>query len=152
MKPDQAARGDFIKQRSGFSRTLNFVTTLALALLCVLLLFTVYGTLPNRWYQVLAVTSGSMSPAIRAGDMIVVTRPPETLEPGMVLTLMVSGNLVTHRLVAVNPDGTLITRGDANPTNDDWSGVNVQVKGLYRARIPYMGYILNIRQALGLSG
>ena len=41
------------------------------------LLFIAYGTLPNRWYHILYVSSGSMSPVIQTGDLIIITPPPE---------------------------------------------------------------------------
>ncbi len=109
------------------------------------LLFIAYGSLPNRWYQVLAVTSGSMAPTFQPGDLIVISRPPEQVKPGMVLTLWVNGSLVTHRLIGLTADGELLTKGDANSTPDDWTGDDVQVKGLYRAHIPLLGYLMNVR-------
>jgi signal peptidase I len=119
-------------------------------LLFVCLLFLVYGLLPNRWYRVLYVYSGSMSPAIQAGDLLVVTPPPAQLKAGMVLTLRVNGNLVTHRLLAVKPDGSLLTQGDANNTPDDWQEGKVEVIGQVRAIIPYLGYLANLRSGLNL--
>ncbi len=114
-----------------------------LAMLFLLLL--AYGNLPNRWYRVLAVTSGSMTPTFCAGDLIIISRPPEEIRPGMVLTLWVNGSLVTHRFIGYNANGQLMTKGDANPTYDDWTGDDVQVKGLFRGRIPLLGYLLNLK-------
>jgi signal peptidase I len=119
------------------------VTVVAIAFLA-LLIFIAYGVLPNRWYRVLLVYSGSMSPTIEAGDLIIISRPPETLQEGMILTLQVNEQLVTHRLIEITPDGQLITRGDANPVADDWSGQKVAVRGVYRGCIPYLGHVLNL--------
>jgi hypothetical protein len=58
----------------------------------------------------------------------------------MVLTLSVNGNLVTHRLVGFGEYGELITRGDANSTVDEWEISSAEVVGLYRARLPYLGF------------
>ncbi|HZW04547.1 MAG TPA: signal peptidase I [Anaerolineaceae bacterium] len=112
-------------------------------LLVIFLLFILYGTMPNPWYQVLVVTSGSMSPTFEAGDLIVVTRPPEQLEPGMVLTLMVDGEIVTHRLMEIRADGSLVTQGDANPIADEWGSADVSVRGHYHFRIPKVGFLLS---------
>ena len=109
----------------------------------------------NRWYQVLLVYSGSMAPAVQPGDLIIITRPPEQLKEGMILTLQVNGQVVTHRLIQITPDGGLVTKGDANPVADDWSGQDVFVRGLYRGYIPYLGHLLNLPQKwlrIGQSG
>ncbi|HZW02891.1 MAG TPA: signal peptidase I, partial [Anaerolineaceae bacterium] len=105
--------------------------------------FLAYGTIPNRFYQVMMVNSGSMSPTFEAGDLIVVTRPPEQLQPGMVLTMVVNGGIVTHRLIEMGPDGELITKGDANEVADQWSDADISVRGLYRFHIPRLGLLLN---------
>lgn len=111
--------------------------------LVVFLLFLSYGALPNRWYRTLYVYSGSMAPAILPGDLILITPPPAELSPGMVITLKVGDYFVTHRLVRQDPNGIIITKGDANIMVDDWSLTPVTVVGVYRARIPYLGYIVS---------
>ena len=103
--------------------------------------FLAYGNLPNRWYHVLYITSGSMAPTIQPGDLIIITPRPAVLKPGMILTLSVNGHLVTHRLVGFGEYGELITQGDANAVPDQWDGSAVGVVGVYRARLPYLGYL-----------
>jgi len=61
--------------------------------------------------------------------------------------MTVGGEVVTHRVVAVNADGTFVTRGDANRVNDAWGSQPIQVDGLYMATIPWLGRILPIRNA-----
>lgn len=117
--------------------------------LMLVLLFLVYGIIPNRWYHILVVNSGSMSPTFEAGDLIVITRPPENLEAGMVLTMMINGELVTHRLVGFDPDGRLVTRGDANPAPDSWGDSEIRISGLYRFRIPYLGFAFQYLPGFG---
>jgi signal peptidase I len=104
-------------------------------------LFLAYGNLPNRWYHVLYISSGSMVPAIQPGDLIIITPRPVVLKPGMILTLSVNGHLVTHRLVGFGEFGEPITQGDANSVADHWDNAAVSVVGVYRARIPYLGYL-----------
>jgi hypothetical protein len=58
---------------------------------------------------------------------------------------------VTHRVVAVNPDGTLVTRGDADAVNDAWGTRQVRVAGLYVATIPWLGQILPVQDASSAS-
>lgn len=105
-------------------------------------LFVAYGLVNNAWYHVLAVRGGSMEPAISAGDLIVITRPPERIEVGQVLTLQVDGAIVTHRVVEVRDDGTFVTQGDANDVRDDFSANEVRVVGEYRFSIPLLGMLI----------
>ena len=70
------------------------------------------------------VESGSMSPRIKVGDVILAApeHDPKKLlghvtvfhdpEPSR------AGTVKSHRVVTINPDGTLTTKGDANPTVD----------------------------------
>jgi hypothetical protein len=72
----------------------------------------------------------------------------------MVLTMNVNGQLVTHRLLGFRDDGTLLTKGDNNPVFDDWGNAAVKVVGLYRFRIPYLGYLVDLVDIFspGVSG
>ena len=108
------------------------------------LIFLAYGNLPNRWYHILYVYSGSMSPAINPGDLIIITPPTKVLEPGMILTMRVDGKLVTHRLLGISSDGLVITKGDANKTLDSWDQGKLEIGGIVRGRIPYLGYMSQI--------
>ncbi len=99
------------------------------------------GTFGNPWYRVIALHGESMAPTLRRGDALVVTPPPAGLEPGMILVLRVGSELVTHRLIAVAPDGRLITQGDANPCPDRWAHEPIPV-AVYRFRIPHLGGLI----------
>jgi len=127
---------------------LNLFVDGLIAIIIILAVFLAYGTIPNRWYHVLYVYSGSMAPAIRPGDLIVVTPPTPQLKPGMIITLSVNGELVTHRLVAIRSDGSLETKGDANSASDGWQTSDIQVRGIYRGRIPLLGYIVTLPKQL----
>ncbi len=113
-------------------------------LIIFFLIFLAYGNLPNRWYHILYVYSGSMSPAINPGDLIIITPPTKVLEPGMILTMRVDGKLVTHRLMGISNDGLVITKGDANKTLDSWDQAKLEIGGIVRGRIPYLGYMSQI--------
>ncbi len=104
--------------------------------------FVAYGLINNAWYHVLAVRGGSMEPAITAGDLIIISRPPEQVEVGQVLTLQVDGSIVTHRVVEVRPDGTFVTQGDANDTRDDFTANDVHVVGEFRFSLPLIGMLI----------
>jgi signal peptidase len=123
----------------------------ALVAALLLVVFVGYGMLGNRWYHVIAIEGGSMEPTIARGDLIVVTPAPAAVQPGMILTLQVGRRVVTHRVVAVRPDGSFVTRGDANNTNDDWGSQPVRVYGQYAFRIPALGQFLPVSNASGAS-
>lgn len=88
-----------------------------------------------------AITSGSMSPAIRPGDVVLELPPgPEPLAPPNVITFQQAGDrsrTVTHRITGINPDGTLQTRGDANPAADSDPVEPSEVLGVGRLLLPF---------------
>ncbi|MHB8891845.1 MAG: signal peptidase I [Candidatus Limnocylindrales bacterium] len=102
------------------------------------------GIFGTPWYRFVSVEGGSMAPAIGRGDLILVAPAPARVEPGMILVLRVGGQLVTHRVVSVNPDGTFVTRGDANTVDDAWAGQPVSVEGEYLATVPVLGNVLHV--------
>lgn len=75
--------------------------------------------------QPVVVISGSMTPGIEAGDLLIDTAVPiEDLQPGTVATIRSAhtGNFVTHRVVSVEPQGdsyAVTMKGDANDIVDD---------------------------------
>ena len=152
LQPDASIAASTAPAGSGrrrLRRLLEAVATILLVFGTLLAGFIAYGLIDNKWYHVVAVTGGSMSPTIAAGDLIVITRPPERIEVGMVLTMEVDGAVVTHRVVAVAPDGTFTTKGDANTARDDFSENTVRVVGEYRFHIPWLGTLLTSKEAQG---
>lgn len=135
-----------------FPRLLHFGFDCLFAIIILLAVFLAYGTIPNRWYHVLYIYSGSMTPAIQPGDLIVVAPPTQPLRPGMIITLSVNGELVTHRLIAIGTDGSLATKGDANSAPDGWDTSDIQVRGIYRWRIPLLGYLVTLPKRLLMIG
>ena len=69
-------------------------------------------------YRVYVIHTGSMSPAIPSRSAVVVR--DGRYHVGQVVTFHENGTLVTHRLVAIHPDGTVDTKGDADRSIDPW--------------------------------
>ena len=102
---------------------------------------------PIAGYGVFAVRSGSMTPALEVGDLVV-TRlvDPSEVEQGDVITIETGGRaVVTHRVVAVQAtDGgpVFTTRGDANATPDPRAAHADQLHGRVDWRVPLLGFVL----------
>src|SRR3954452_10231078 len=89
------------------------------------------------------ILSGSMEPRVHVGD-VVVTRgvPGATVVKGQVVTVRDpdhSGKTRTHRVLRRAADGTIVTKGDANPQADSTHIANDDVLGLGVVRVPYVG-------------
>lgn len=93
-------------------------------------------------WQSTVVMSGSMAPAVSAGDLVVV-RPagPAALVPGRIVLVDdpdVPGKLRLHRIAAVE-DGMLRLKGDANPRPDTSLVAPRAVHGVGTLRLPWLG-------------
>ena len=95
------------------------------------------------WHPEL-VTSGSMGPALSAGD-VVLTAPvsqPNALRPGQIVSVTdptKPGGGYLHRLLRHDPDGRLVTQGDANRTADFPPVAGHAVTGQARYVVRYIG-------------
>ena len=89
----------------------------------------------------MVVTSGSMTPALQPGDLVIAQPPDTTLNNGTVAVFRTDNpdRLVTHRITTTNPDGTYTTKGDANPQPDSTPLDTDHIVGTGRLRIPYLG-------------
>lgn len=111
-------------------------------------------------YRTLTMLTGSMSPGIDPGDIVVVT-PVATTEvtKGMVITYhMPIGDhqLITHRVIAVQhgPGGsvTVNTKGDANKAADPWTAT-LQGDTAYQVRgvVPAVGNLIRVLRTPGVT-
>lgn len=145
-------------------RALRRALHLAWALACcgALLAAIVMGVATAAFHLVpLAVTSGSMEPAMPAHSLIFVEEVrPDDVRVGDIITFDPPGpsGRVTHRVVARELVGTrwyFQTKGDANPARDDWRrglahpersrrGVSYGGGPAIRhvATIPYVGWVI----------
>jgi signal peptidase len=113
----------------------TFVRTTVFLLLCwVAAAVVLLGWAPT------AVSSGSMSPAIRRGDIVLVDESPrEDVGIGSVIRFRAQGGRPTlHRIQDIGPDG-IVTRGDANPGADSTVLRPDQVMGVGVALVPMIG-------------
>ena len=87
------------------------------------------------------VLSGSMEPALSAGDLLIVAER-EVYEVGDVVVFQGGRMAVTHRIVSISED-EVITRGDANNV-EDTPITPAQLKGEVILAIPLLGYAVNV--------
>ncbi|WP_084077781.1 signal peptidase I [Demequina sp. NBRC 110057] len=108
------------------TRTLRALGGITLWVAAVLGVLTcgVWAATALGWIKPLIVVSGSMEPEIPTGALVIDTPVAvEDLAVGNVVTVYsdLADNLVTHRVAAVDVDGstaTLTLKGDANPIED----------------------------------
>lgn len=95
-------------------------------------------------YQLYIVETGSMEPTLTVGSVIICKKPayPERLAEGQIITFrMLSGEVVTHRIIEVTTDESgntaYRTKGD-NPINspDRELVTPDRVIGVFAAKIP----------------
>lgn len=121
----------------------------AVIVACVTLLFLMPSGLQFGGRQVLVVVSGSMSPAVKTGDLVAI-RPvdPGAIQVGDIVTFADHQSphlLITHRVMAVssgNHGPVFTTKGDANPVPDQLPVAAAQVVGRVQYRIPYGGHVV----------
>ena len=95
----------------------------------------------------MVVRSGSMTPAIRTGDVVVV-RPisPTEAAIGDIVTFKDpagSDRLLVHRVRAISQVGNeveVITKGDANTTQERWKVAADGTIGTVAYRVPALGF------------
>lgn len=78
------------------------------------LLFIAYAVVPKY-----IIGSGSMQPTLPVGTIVIV-QPVDTLKPTDIITFQQEGEArpTTHTFIGYAKDGSLMTKGDANPTPD----------------------------------
>ena len=73
---------------------------------------------PNLFgYTFFEIVSGSMSPQIEKGDMIIVKLDTD-YKVGDIISFKDNDSIITHRIVQINDDN-IVTKGDANNTEDN---------------------------------
>ncbi|MBE6139570.1 MAG: signal peptidase I [Firmicutes bacterium] len=118
---------------------------LSLLIPSVITIVIVYFTSGYFKYHALAIASGSMSPTINKGDVVIIEKLEDNfddLEVGMTIAFEHSGVVVVHRLVDVvkeDDEYYFYTKGDANGLRDNYAVYEDMIIGIVRFRIPFVG-------------
>lgn len=96
-------------------------------------------------YVPVSVVSESMLPNISVGDAIIYKKinSSENLNKGNIIVFVKKNIIVIHRIEKIKTiDGVrhIITKGDNNKEVDDWVVLDEDIIGLYKFKIPYIGY------------
>lgn len=92
------------------------------------------------------VVSGSMEPHVSPGDVVLVAPTLESPQVGDVVAFadpLQPDRDVLHRVVDLDEQGALVTRGDANDVNDPWSILPSEVIGTEALIIPKIGFLIS---------
>ncbi len=97
-------------------------------------------------YYAIAIASGSMTPAIHKGDVVIIEKLKKEefsdIEKGNVLAFEYNGVIVVHRIIDIKKDKEgyyFYTQGDANTERDNFAVTEDMVVGTVNIAIPLIG-------------
>lgn len=130
-----------IKDSRYNNRKLVLYSVITFSLLTIVLLTSGLFT-----YQALTIGSGSMSPAIEKGDVIVLksmkNEEARKIKKGDVLVYNHDNKIIVHRVIKKSNNGETIsfkTKGDYNNAKDSWTVKQEDVIGIVKFRIRWIG-------------
>ena len=159
-RPRLRPRGDTGRRPAG--RLMRGAKVAARLLLAVVVLTLAAGGVVaavahHQGYRAFVVRTGSMTPDLPPGDLLIDAPPTGPYRQGDVITFKVQAApglepVVTHRVYGVHGD-KIKTKGDANLTPDPGTRTDADVVGEVVRQIPHAGYLLVfLRQPGGLHG
>lgn len=125
-----------------FNRFFSSVVTLLLVIMVGGLLWSkvTKQEIPISFYHVL---TGSMSPKIPAGGLVIVKKvPEENLKVGDIVTFKSKYEILTHRITEIEmteAGKSYVTKGDRNQFIDQLSVTNASIQGKVIITLPYLG-------------
>jgi len=154
---DENQKKDAWRRVSNSLSTLVTVLVVLMALSAITLSVATHLSSPGQYtvfgHPVMTVMSGSMSPAIRTGDLVVddavTSAQAQHLHVGQVISVRdtpASQFVITHRIVGVQHIGGsvfYVTKGDANSAPDATVRPAADLVGVVSATVPAGGYVLN---------
>ena len=125
-------------------RDYNKKDYISLAVSAFIVILLVYFSSGYFKYYAVAIATGSMSPTINRGDVVIIkkTKDYEKIENGKVIAYDYHNHLIVHRLVnKVNVDGKyyFYSKGDANKDEDNYAIEEEMIVGTVSIKIPYLG-------------
>lgn len=117
------------------------ISAVSLAIFVAIL---VYFTSGYFRFQAIAIATGSMTPNILKGDVVIIDKKiePSKLKIGQVNAYKYESRIIVHRLVDIIKVGNeyyLYTKGDANNGVDNYIIYENMLIGIVNIKIPYIG-------------
>jgi len=118
----------------------------SLGLPIVLTIVIVYFTSGYFKYYALAIASGSMSPKIKKGDIVIVEKIKDKydkIKEKDVIAYEYNGIIIVHRvekILDLHGMYYFYTKGDANSSSDNYAIDQSMIIGVVRMDIPYIGW------------
>lgn len=131
----------------------NLIWIIAVIACLIFFIYTVFS-LSTGSAHLLTVLSGSMSPAVNPGDVVVISNVnPDEIKVNDIITFKKDDKFIfTHRIVEVKKENPVQfrTKGDANEEADAGFVTSEEVLGKVILTIPKLGYLRNfVRSFLG---
>jgi signal peptidase len=156
-----AARREPTRPGTALRRLGSAVSTLLLLAAAVAFLFLAVG--PHVFgYRTATMLTGSMSPLIKPGDVVVsVPKPASELAVGDIISYHIpveDHRVETHRVISLTHDATgrlaVVTKGDANNGKDPWvATLDGDTVWQTKAVVPHVGsWIRTLRAPLVQGG
>lgn len=131
-----------------FSKVFDAITTVYTIAILIVLGFLIFP----RFFGITpyVVESPSMTPMISVGSVAYINTKDTTVTIGDVAAYRIQTEtgetIVTHRIKAINEDGSYTFQGDANNIEDANSVQQSQIIGKYVFGIPRLGYLFAGRE------
>lgn len=92
-------------------------------------------------YKAYIISTESMQPTLNKGDVIIIKKTKkEDLKENDIITYKDKGEIITHRIVEIKPNGNkYITKGDNNIAKDEQSLSFEDIEGKLVLKIPHLG-------------
>lgn len=109
----------------------SIILNILMCLIMIVLIFAIYSffqinVLNKKYvnvfgYTFLQVKTGSMEDTIKVEDIVIdkIIKSDEVLNKDDIISFEEDGVLITHRIVKIEDNGMIITKGDANNLEDD---------------------------------
>lgn len=136
-----------MKLRSKQRKLIMNILTVAIPILSVVSVYFGLQIILATKTPFITVASGSMSPALEAGDLIIIQGvPASTIQVGDIIVFdPPQGARTIHRVTRIQTlqNGTIQfkTKGDANPSEDLYWIPEQNIHGRVLHRIPYLGWL-----------
>lgn len=133
------------EEREELTRNYRKNNYVYLSLSTIIVIVLVYFVSGYFHYYALAIASGSMSPNIEKGDVVIVEKIEDKsrIEKGEVIAYESNSSIIVHRLVdkiKVDDKYYFYTKGDANNDVDNIVIKEDMIKGIVKLRVPFIGY------------